>query len=288
MNILSLFYRHNLKNNRLTFLNIGGLILGMFTFLFIYFYVYTEKNYDMFLPHAKELYHLEMEINKNGQSTLYSNTPIPMAEALSKEVAGIENFATYCSVFETRVLKINENTFLNPVVFYSNQDFPKVFHYKALKGDLNHALEPGKMVITRSAAQKYFGTTNVIGKNVQLLHDKKEVLEETIEAVIEDIPYNSNIKFEMLCSMDDYLHLIGNWVSSWRIKPAQSYITLKKGSDLSHIQLQLTKVIDKYLNSANTNAQGIAQVSLKNISEKHFLKIIHYNTQPKVLLIRCH
>ena len=272
MNILSLFYRHNLKNNRLTFLNLGGLILGMFTFLFIYFYVYTEKNYDIFLPDAKELYHLEMEINKNGQSTLYSNTPIPMAEALFNEVAGIENYGTFCSVFETGILKINENTFLNPVVFYSNQSFPEIFHYKVLKGDMKKAIEPGKMVITRSAAQKYFGTINVIGKNLQLLHDKKEVLDETVEAVIEDIPYNSNIKFEILCSMDDYLHLIGNWVNSWHIKPAQSYIILRKGSDLSNIQQQVDKVIDKYLNNEKMQAQGITNVSLKNISEKHFLK----------------
>ena len=69
----------------------------------------------------------------------------------------------------------------------------------------------GKVVITRSAAKKYFGTAQAIGRTAKLLHDKKEPLTITVAAVIEDVPYNSNVKFEMVCSIDDYLHLIGKW-----------------------------------------------------------------------------
>jgi len=272
MKFLKLFFRRNLVNNKLTWLNIGGLVLGMFTFLFIFFYVYTENSYDQFLPDAKEIYHLETEIRKNDANSLYSTSPIPLAEAISNEVAGIENWGTYCSIFETGVLNNGESDFLNPDVLYANEGFLKIFHYRAISGNLGHALEPGKMVITRSAAKKYFGTDQALGKSVRLLHDKKEPLWVTVDAVIDDIPYNSNVQFEMVCHIDDYLRVVGQWVDSWGIKAAQSYITLKKGIDIAEVQQQITGVVNKYMNNENTDTKGIARVLAENISEKHFAK----------------
>lgn len=272
MKFLKLFIRKNLVNNKLTYLNIAGLTLGMFTFLFIYFYVYTEKNYDRYLPDSNKLYHLEWSVNKNGTNSLYSSTPIPLAETIYDEVAGIQNWATYCYIFETAVLDNGESDFLNPVVLYANPGFLETFHYKAISGNLRNALEPGKVVITRSAAKKYLGTGDAIGKHLKLLHDKKEPLEVTVEAVVEDIPNNSNIQYEIVGSIDDYLYLIGDWVDSWNIKASQSYITLKKGVDLSQIEKQISLLIDKYINSKNSNTQGLITVSLDNISEKHFKK----------------
>ena len=272
MIFLKHFFRRNLINNKLTWLNIIGLTLGMFTFLFIFFYVYTENNYDHYLPDSKEIYHLDFRINKNGINTLYSTTPIPLAETISKEVSGIENWVTYCSIFETCVMNIGESHFLNPKITYANPGFLKAFHYRTVSGSLKQALEPGKMVITSSAALKYFGTENAVGKHLELLHDKKDPLLMTVDAVIEDIPYNSNVQFEMICCLDDYLHLIGNWVNSWNIKAGQSYITLAETSNPAKIQKQIDCVINKYLNSKNNVDLGIASVTMENISKKHFRK----------------
>lgn len=269
---LKLFFRRNLVKNKLTYLNIGGLTLGMFTFLFIYFYVYTESHYDQLLPDAKNIYHLELNISKNGVNSLYSTTPIPLSETLSKEVPGIENWTTYCSIFETSVLNNGESDFLNPSVIYANPGILATFHYQPVCGNLENALGPGKTILTKSAAERYLGTTNAIGKQIKLMHDKKEPLVVTVEAVIEDIPFNSNVKFEMICNIDDYLHLVGDWVNGWFIKAGQSYITLKEGTDKYQTEQQIATVINKYMNNAQTEGQGIATVRVENILEKHFKK----------------
>jgi putative ABC transport system permease protein len=274
MKFLKLFFRRNFVNNKLTYLNIAGLTIGMFTFLFIFFYVYTERNYDQFLPNAKEIYHLEFSINKNGIHSLYSSTPIPLANTIYHECPGIENWCTFCSIFETRVLNNGESDFLNPEMLYANPGFLTTFHYKAIEGTLDHALEPGKVIITRSAARKYLGTDHAVGKKIKLLHDQKEPLNLTVEAVIEDIPYNSNVRFEIVGNMDDYLRLVGKWVDSWFIKASQSYITLKKGSDVASVKKEIEALVNKYANANanNTEALGIASVSMENISRKHFKK----------------
>lgn len=273
MLFLKLFVRRNFIKNKLTYLNIVGLILGMFTFLFIYYYVYVESHYDEYLADSEEIYHLELNIKKNGQNMLYSSTPIPMAETLYKEVPGIENWSTYCSIFETSVLDNGKSEFLNPQVIYANKGFLSTFHYKPLSGNLKTALEaPGNTVITRSAAIKYFGTDQVINKDIRLLHNKKKPLVLTVKAVIEDIPYNSNIKFDLVCNLDDYLNMIGDWVAQWFIKPSQSYITIKKDADLEGIKHQITSVVDKYMNSSGDPGRGISFPKIERISEKHFKK----------------
>jgi putative ABC transport system permease protein len=195
-----------------------------------------------------------------------------LAEAIYNEVSGIENWCSFCSIFETRVLNNGESDFLNPEVLYANQGFLSMFHYKAIEGNLEHALEPGKIVITRSAAEKYLGTSHAVGKKIKLLHDKKEPLNVTVEAVIEDIPYNSNVKFEMVGNIDDYLRMVGKWVDSWFIKASQSYITLKKGSDSAQTEKEIAALVNKYVNKTNIESQGIATVSMENISRKHFRK----------------
>jgi putative ABC transport system permease protein len=244
----------------------------MFTFLFVFFYVFTEKNYDQFLPDSKEIYHLELTVDKNGTNSRYSSTPLPMAEAIYNEVPGVENWCSFCSIFETCVLNNGESDFLNPLVLYANQSFLSTFHYKAIGGNLDKALGPCKIVITRTAAEKYFGTTKAVGKQLKLLHDKKEPLAVTVDAVIEDIPYNSNVRFEIVGNIDDYLRLAGTWVDSWFIKASQSYITLKKGADAVSIEKQIAVLVNKYMNNAEVESRGIATVSMENISKKHFKK----------------
>lgn len=272
MNKIRIFIRRNLINNKMTYLNIAGLVLGMFTFLFIYFYVYAENNYDQFVPNANNLYHIEWEVQKNGTNSLYSTTPIPLAETVYKEVAGIKDWATYCYVFETDVLNNGESDFLDPDVFYANPGFLSMFNYKAVFGNLKNAIEPGKVVITRSAAKKYLGTENAVGKQIKLLHDKKTPLIETVAAVIEDIPQNSNVQFEVVGSLDDYLNLVGQWVGNWYIKPSQSYISLEEGVTIAQVENELDNVLDKYVNSKNDVSQGQVAVTLEKISEKHFRK----------------
>ena len=102
---------------------------------------------------------------------------------------------------------------------------------------------------------------------------KKDPLTITVAAVIEDVPYNSNVKFEMVCSIDDYLHLIGKWWGeTWNAIPVQTYIKLKKGTDPEQAQLQINRVIGKYMNNQDKDTWGTTTVRMEKISEKHFRK----------------
>ncbi|WP_075590471.1 ABC transporter permease [Labilibacter marinus] len=272
MKFLKYFIRRKLIGNKRTWGNILGLVLGMFTFLFIVFYVYTERNYDSFLSNSDNIYHIEYEVNKNDVSTTYSNTPLPIAKVINEEVSGVKSYVTYCSIFETNILKIGTNDFLNPDILFANKEMPSFFNYQAITGNIENSLQVGKGIITQSAALRYFGKVDVVGESFELLYDKKTPFLVEVAAVIEDMPFNSNIQFEILCNLDDYVQIIGQWIDSWVYKASQSYITLEDGVELAQVENQITQVLDKYWNSKGSNAKGFAQAYLEPISEKHFYK----------------
>jgi len=265
------FYRKYLLRNKLNILNIAGMAFGMFTFMFIYFYVYCESNYDQFFDNSKNIYHVSLNIHRNGEDLLYSNTPIRLAEEAKDEIPGIKSTALYSSVLETVIARIGEETFLKPEVFYVNSEFFDVFSYKSIEGNLSNALSgPGKAVLTQSAAQKYFGTSEALGKQMEILHSDKAPLLVTVCAIIEDLPANSNIHFEVACHKDDYIGLIGDFFDNWYFKISQSYIELYEHVEPDEVLGSLNKLIDKNMNDHSNANADIVTANLERIKEKHF------------------
>jgi putative ABC transport system permease protein len=88
-----------------------------------------------------------------------------------------------------------------------------VFSHQFLEGNAGTALQaPFDIVITKSLANKYFGAhTAAMGKTLRTVYDTYKVT-----GVIEDVPRNSHIRFDMLISMSTLLRQNqnqGNWGS---------------------------------------------------------------------------
>ena len=267
------FYRKYIKSNKLTPLSVSGMVLGMFTFMFIYLYVFTEANYDQFLKNSKNIYHLTLKIKRNGEDLLYSNTPKLLAEEVYNEVPGVKYWATFTSIYETAVLKQDEKKYLNPEILYVNPGFFNVFNYTCLQGDLSNALQDkGTAVITESAALKYFGTTDVVGREYELLHNDLDNLLITVQAVIADPPENSNIQFEIAGNIEDYIGLIGERFLNWYFKISQSYIELDEGANPETVLALMDEVVDKKMNNPEIPTADIVHIGMERIREKHFAK----------------
>src|SRR5690606_23950904 len=65
--------------------------------------------------------------------------------------------------------------------------FFDMFQLPAIAGDVHHGLdEPNTVIVTASAAKKYFGTTDVVGKTIEIRSNKNPFYK--ITAVIKDVP----------------------------------------------------------------------------------------------------
>ena len=97
---------------------------------------------------------------------------------------------------------------------FVDADFFKVFNFGIANGNkVNPLNDLSSAVITKHAAKKIFNTENPIGKiiKIRVLNEWKDL---TITAVMEDLPENSSLKFDVLARPEirsDYAENKYNW-----------------------------------------------------------------------------
>ncbi len=175
--------------------------------------------------------------------------------------------STLSVVYEDNGVK---KPFNEPHFFFADSGYFKIFDHKFLKGNPEKALSgPGYVVITKSTAERYFGTTDALGKIISF-EGKYPLM---VNAVIEDVPSNSHFTFDFLASMTSLPAL--NFPipeKNWYWNPVWTYVLLKHPSNRGVLQDQLHAFVQKYYHPAvkdetELNLQPVTNIYLYSKSE---------------------
>ncbi|WP_425390808.1 ABC transporter permease [Ekhidna sp.] len=222
-NYLITIFRQIQKNKIFSFINILGLALGMAACLVISQYVNFHTSFDSFHSNADRIFRLESDAYKNGENLGQSyNAPSMMGTSLReqspvvKEVARFYdyNYANNSIIYSDDDSKVS---FEQPGVFIADKGTFELFDFEFTAGSPAKFDEPQKAVLTRKASKKYFDNPEkAIGKSFTLSGNNGNHEYELI-GVIEDIPENSHIQFELLLSypsLDNYSESRLSWINS--------------------------------------------------------------------------
>ena len=167
--------RHLQKNKAYAAINMGGLAIGLTGFILLLLYVNYERSYDQWDSSLENIYQVN-QIESNGASrqqaswTAMCDTRI--AALLSNNLPGIESVTVVNSAFHHPFSVVAGNqSFLEDLALFRDADsaFFDVFPYSFIAGNPEQALDKRhSMVITDSAALKWFGTTNALGRSVKI------------------------------------------------------------------------------------------------------------------------
>jgi putative ABC transport system permease protein len=238
-NYLKIALRNLLRNKVYSFINIGGLAVGMATCLLITLYVLDEISYDRFNEKADRIYRLDMDIKFGGSEKSYAVSPAPAGPALLRDYPFIEN---YVRIRENGVVITKGKETINEQnVAFADSSLFEVFTLPMLYGNPKNALsQPNSVVITESIAKKYFNTVQVLGKVLTI--DKTQLYK--ITGVIKDIPENSHIKRNIYMSMLNYEDSKRNiWVSN----NYNTYLLFKQKVDPSQLRARFREIQKKYM-----------------------------------------
>lgn len=203
LNHIKIAWRILRKEKLYTGINIFGLTLGISGFLMISIFIQDELNYDRFFPESENVFRISSHWGDFATAS-YATAPPPLGPRIRSDIPEVEAI--------TRLLKWNDFTiqtaeganlgqiFREDKVYYAEPGFFAVFDLPVAAGNKLRALSaPDFIVITASAAKKYFGNLKpeeVIGKQL-LVGSNNPVLRE-IALVIQDIPEQSHLDFDML------------------------------------------------------------------------------------------
>lgn len=218
MNINILIRRLN-KNRKWFGLNALGLSVAFACTIMVYAYVQNELSYDKFHAKAERISRLTINTNTGKSSMIDARIWSGWLPRLTETFPQIENCIRISS-FRNAIVTIDEHSFYSKKVFSVDSTFFNVFDFELISGDKKTLfMHPQQIVVTQSIAKKYFGTTDVIGEYVKLLHQKNEVADEyTIKGVIKDFPANSHFKADFICSVNEKNR--DNWSYSYLLLPS--------------------------------------------------------------------
>lgn len=259
-----------LKNKGFTVLNVLGLSVGLATCLLIVFYVVDELSYDRYNTKANRIYRITEEVKLNGREGSYASTEAPLLNALKnfpeieKSTRLMPTSALFWSAQKYSIKKDNENIQEKKIVFAESGVFD-VFTLPMIDGNPATSLnEPHSVVITESAAMKYFKKIDVVGQTLTF----NDTSTYKVTGVIKNIPSQSHFNYDFFLSFSS---LPESHVTSWGYSGMRNYLLLKPGANIKNLETQIQKISIKnsYSPSAWKSGDNYLRIVLKPLLDIH-------------------
>lgn len=242
-NIIKVAIRNLIRQSGYTLINILGLAIGLACSILIFLYVLNEVTYDSFHEKAERIYRIGVKGQMLGNELNQAVTAAPMMEALLSDYPEVE-MAVRVAPFGGWLVTYGEKRFHETAETFKFADstFFELFDFKLLRGDPKTVLSrPRTMVMTETAARRYFGDEDPIGKSLKVEQDT--ILYE-VTGLMEDVPVNSHFHFDLLGSMSSIRQSRNN---NWLNHQYYTYIVLPSGTDIEQFTERINELIPKYV-----------------------------------------
>jgi putative ABC transport system permease protein len=249
---LKIALRNIVHQKSYSFINIIGLAIGITCCILILLYVQDELSYDRYHANAGRIYRVGLHGIIGSNEINGTFTAAPMAEALMLEFPEVEQ-ACRIRNFGFPVIRYEDKVFSEERFFWADSNIFEVFSIPFIQGDPKTALtKPLSVVITESAAKKYFGDENPMGKILNA-DNRRDYM---VTGVMEDVPHNSHFHFDFLRSLSTNERAANNplWISN----NYQTYVLLKEGHPAEKLEAKFVDLVRKYVGPQIEQAAGIS------------------------------
>lgn len=234
-NLLKSAYRNFIKHKTFTILNILGLSIGLAACILIFQYVKYENSYDTFHSNADNIYRVQYNMIQNGKKTVECAAAVPaVGPALLENFPQVVNYTRLYPLNDVLTYQSSERGSIairqehiqiaDPALF-------EIFDFKLLSGDIVTALDgPNKIIITQSVASSYFQDEEPMGKILQW-DSGAGIINFIVTGILDEVPDNSHIKFDILFSAETWNQLEGSSAeSSWTWYDYYTFIQLEENT----------------------------------------------------------
>lgn len=263
MNYLVQVIKSQRTRKSLSLLNIFGLSVCIAAALLILLYVQFELSYDSFHD-GDRVYRVESRLYEGEILTdNWATTSYGHGSAMSREIPGIEKFARLTAQDREQVVSYLDKRFVEEKYCYTEPSFFELFNFPITDGEKTGQLvRPNTVIISESAAHRYFDDTEPVGKILTFRTPSAEQHFE-VTGVIEDMPANSHINYDFLLS---YSTIPKERQDIWYIHGVYTYLRLKPGKNPADIESAFRSISDKYKTAAlKYKTWAVELIPLKDI-----------------------
>jgi putative ABC transport system permease protein len=224
--------------------------------LLIFLWVNHEMSYDKFHTNYDQIYRIvENQYYAGNEVFPVAVTPSPLGSNLKENYSEVINYTRFKN--RTWVVEKDEKAFSENMGLVDSGFF-EIFSVKFIEGNPNIAFSNSlSVILTKDVADKYFDGESPLGKTLKI----NKNYDFTVSAVIEKLPENSHINFDILLPFE---HLknerdLDQWGNNW----IYTYV-------LTVENLNLEEFNNKIKNIIKDNSEGsVTEIYLQPLNKIH-------------------
>ncbi len=265
-----------LKEGGYSILNVLGLALGITVGIILLSYLHGELTYDQHYEKHDQVFRYTNYMKADGADFNTARSARELAEVLKADLPEVIQYVRLIG-YDRWLIEVprsdgSKGQFYEDRIWSADSTMFQLFDHKFYEGEPTSCLEgPGKVVLTKSIAEKFFGDEPALGKVLDFPDgDKREVT-----AVISDLPYNTHLQYDILLSGVSERR----WVNSgdatrksegyWN-PGAYTYLLLPADYDPQVFYDKFPAIFDKTYGLFAQRINGSVEPNLQKIADIHF------------------
>ena len=246
-NYLIVALRNLGRQKGFSIINVLGLAIGIAICILIVRYIQDELSFDGWHTKRDRIYRVIRETRAGGQSDYLPSTSGALARTLEQDFPEIEKAVRIWPWFVN--VRIDDKKFETNICVVDSEMF-SIFDFPFVKGNLETVFpNPNAIAITESAAKRFFGDEDPIGKiiTVESAHHGGE---RTITSVLKDVPRNATFRFDYVATAIFSEGARPAW-EEWRPtdgwRPVHTYFLLRENADPKALSAKLPAFINRHM-----------------------------------------
>jgi putative ABC transport system permease protein len=241
-------------------INIAGLAIGIAGSLIVFVYVADELSYELMHEKRDNIYRVSVSFGTDETVMKLAGSMPALGPSAVEEIPGVTASVRF-RVDRNALIKSGNREFTETNFFFADSNVFEVFTFPLILGDVNALNDPASLVISKSAAGKYFGEGNPIGKIITYNNEYDFI----ISGVIEDVPQNTFLKCDFIApysspSVQNKIMMPWNqWGEDY------TYLLLDNNASVTELNTNLRELLEKNTNEQFASMLGFHVLPLSDI-----------------------
>lgn len=246
-----------MKNKAIALINITGLSVGITAAIFIMLWVQNELSFDS-SKETENVYRLSASIPENNW--FWETTPLLLSRVAKDNIPEIENTARLCPD-QWPVIEVDNKLSFEKKAAYVDEGWFQIFPYNFVEGNYaSFTKSPYQVILTVSAAKKYFGKENATGASLRINR-----VNYLVNGVVKDPPTNTSYRYDVFLPVEALLTDKSRKENDekWDNFNYLTFVKLRPASNLGVISKKITQLLP------NNKAEE-TKISLLSLKDIHF------------------
>jgi putative ABC transport system permease protein len=259
-------WRNLLKNRASSFINIGGLAVGMAVALLIGLWIYDELSFNKYHQNYDHIAQVMKHETFNGERVTLIWNPYLMGDILRNEYGSDFKRVVMSTYPSGHILTYKEKKIIKEGN-YMDQEAPNMLSLEMIKGSQDGLKDPNSILLSESVAKVFFGNDDPINKFMRI----DNMANVKVMGVYKDMPFNSEFR---------NLSFIAPWVlllnisgmkadpDPWNNNNYLTYVQIADQSDMNKISIKIKDLKKNKLSKVNADLYK-PEVFLQPMSKWH-------------------